>query len=65
MRWVTAVFFIVYVLALTFPGYALFNHIRPLVLGLPFSFFWVVLWVALGWAMLALLHHSERRRRGG
>ena len=31
--------------AITWPGYAFFgNHIDPLVLGLPFSLFWIVAW---------------------
>lgn len=40
--------FAAYSLALLWPGVLPFNRIRPFVLGLPFSFFWVILWVVLG-----------------
>jgi hypothetical protein len=52
--------------ALVWPGYALFGaRIEPLVFGLPFSVFWVVLWVVLTFAVLclydALARGSDRK----
>jgi len=44
----------VYSLVLLWPGVLPFNRIRPFVLGLPFSFFWVILWVVLGGVSLWL-----------
>jgi hypothetical protein len=47
-RRLVVVTFVLYTLALTWPGVLPFNRIRPFILGLPFSFFWVILWVVLG-----------------
>jgi hypothetical protein len=47
-RRLVIVAFILYSLVLTWPGVLPFNRIRPFVLGLPFNFFWVVLWVVIG-----------------
>ncbi len=63
MRRLTIAFFVVYLVALTFPGYLPFSEPRPFVLGLPLSFAWVILWVILGWAVLAALYFVERRER--
>ncbi len=38
---------IVATILLCFPGIVPFNRIRPMVLGLPFVFAWVTLWVVL------------------
>ncbi len=40
-----------------------FNRIRPLVLGLPFSFFWVVMWVVGSLLVLFALDRVEKRER--
>jgi hypothetical protein len=40
------IYFITMGIAVTFPGIAPFNTIRPLVLGIPFVFAWVLSWVA-------------------
>ncbi len=58
-RTLALIFFAAYTLALTYPGFVPFNRIRPFVLGLPFSFFWVVLWVAASLLVLWILHHAE------
>lgn len=63
-------FFLAYTIFLTFPGAVPFNRIRPLVLGLPFSLFWVALWVVGAILMLWALDRAEtaadatRRRTG-
>jgi len=51
--------------AMVWPGYALFGaRIEPFVLGLPFSVFWVALWVALTFVALCVydaLAHGDGR----
>lgn len=32
------------------------NHVQPYVLGLPFLMFWIVLWVVLTSAIMALIY---------
>lgn len=60
-RQLTIGFFVLYMIFLTFPGMVPFNRIYPLVFGLPFSFFWVALWVALSGVVLLLLYRVEAR----
>ena len=44
-------------LAVTWPGYALIgNRVEPFILGLPFVFFWTILWVVLTFFALVLYH---------
>jgi hypothetical protein len=57
-------FFILFVLAVTWPGMVPFNRIDPLILGLPFSMFWIALWVFLSFLVLLLVHGRERRDSG-
>jgi hypothetical protein len=46
-------FAFVCLLAVGWPGYELFgNQIRPLVLGLPFSIVWNLIWVTLSFVAL-------------
>jgi hypothetical protein len=56
-------FFLIYILAVTYPGMEPFNRIEPLIGGLPLSFFWVILWVLLGWLALALRYRADRKGR--
>jgi hypothetical protein len=68
IRWVrtgVALFFLLYLLAVTWPLGTLFAGAEPLVLGLPFSFFWPVLWIAAGAVVLAVLDRAEERERSG
>jgi TRAP-type C4-dicarboxylate transport system permease small subunit len=58
-RGILAAFFGIYVLAVTWPGVLPFNHTTPRVLGLPFSFFWVALWVVLGGLALLAFDRGE------
>ena len=58
------VFFLLYLVALTYPGYVPFSGLDPFVFGLPFSFVWVILWVVLGWALLVGLYMADRHKRG-
>ena len=48
--------------AMTWPGYAMFgNRIEPYVLGLPFSFVWVIGWVFATFVVLVIYHNSAQR----
>jgi hypothetical protein len=57
-------FFVLFLVAVTWPGYLPFNRITPSVLGLPLSFAWPAIWVVLGFLVLVLLDRSESRRSG-
>lgn len=63
MRWSVVAFFLAYALAATWPGALLVADGGPLVLGLPRSLAWAILWILLGLAALALLDHFEARER--
>lgn len=63
-RIAAVIFFVLYTLAVTWPGYAPFNRIRPLVFGLPFSMAWIAFWVAAGAVVLFVLDRIEARHRG-
>ena len=47
-------------LALIAPVYPLVSSIRPLILGLPLSFAWVVLWLTIVFAALVWIYRSDR-----
>lgn len=47
-RWaprLAIVYFVAMAVAVTFPGLAPFNSIRPFIFGVPFVFAWVLSWV--------------------
>ena len=49
--------------AMVWPGYGWFgNRIEPYVLGLPFSLFWIILWVLLSLLALTLYHASSQHQ---
>ena len=49
--------------AMTWPGYAWFgNRIEPYVLGVPFSLFWIMLWVLLSLVALTLYQATGKHR---
>lgn len=50
-------FFVLYAIAVTFPGVVPFNRITPYVFGLPFVLAWYAGWVILGGIVLLLYHH--------
>ena len=58
-------FFLLFALAVTWPGMLPFNRIEPLVLGLPFSMAWIALWVALSFVVLLMLDRVEERSDSG
>lgn len=53
--------FVLYTLAVHWPGVLPFSGARPFVLGLPFSFFWIVLWIVLGGVALLLVELTRPR----
>ena len=66
VRWVrrgAALFFLLFVLAVTWPGMLPFNRIHPLILGLPFSMFWIALWVFCSFLVLLLVDRVEAGAR--
>ena len=62
-RLLAGVFFFAFLAAVTWPGFLPFNRVRPFVLGLPFSLFWVAAWVAAGCVVLWILDAAERKGR--
>jgi hypothetical protein len=54
-------FFVLYLLAVIWPGALLFRHAEPLILGVPNSLFWPALWIILGGVALAILDWAETR----
>lgn len=61
MRIFMAMFFVLFLLAVTWPGYVAFNRITPSVMGLPLSFAWPAIWIVLGFFVLVALDRSETR----
>ncbi len=68
VRWVRAgavAFFLLFVVAVTWPGMTPFNTVEPLVLGLPFSMTWIALWVLLSFVVLVVVDRVEEGAREG
>lgn len=61
LRAATALYFLAMAVAVTYPGVVPFNHARPFVLGLPFSFAWPVAWVVGAGIVWYLLYRVEER----
>lgn len=66
------VFFLVTVVALVWPVYSFFGEIRPFVFGMPFSLFYVVVWLVGSFLVLLGVfvwegrrERASRRGRGG
>jgi hypothetical protein len=55
---VAIVYFILMAVAVTFPGLSLVNTVRPLVLGIPFVFAWILIWVAGSTPVFYFLYRS-------
>jgi len=62
-RLLTGTYLVLMAVAVTWPGMVPFARIRPMVLGLPFGFFWVAAWIAVAVLVLYLLDRVERRYR--
>lgn len=63
-RVLTVTYFVLFVVAVTWPGMVPFNRIRPLVFGLPFSMAWIALWIVGGVLVLWMLHAVEGKGEG-
>jgi hypothetical protein len=61
VRRLVLAFFILYLLAVTWPLVTLFRAGEPLILGLPLSMAWSILWIVLGGLALAWLDWFECR----
>lgn len=55
-------YFLLFAAAVTWPGLTLFNHTRPLVLGLPFVMAWITAWVVMSGVVLFAFEMFQRRR---
>lgn len=54
-----SIYFLICVLAMIWPGAVIANRIEPFVLGLPFFFFWYVLWVFVVFVGTFILYRLE------
>lgn len=46
-------------LLLVFPLFTLGNRSTPLILGLPFSFFWVLFWIVITFLIVLMLYRLD------
>jgi hypothetical protein len=46
-------------LMLVFPLYGIANRATPIVMGVPFSFFWVVLWIIIVFIAITVLYFKD------
>jgi hypothetical protein len=54
-------FFVLYLLAVIWPGALLFRKAEPFIAGVPYALFWPALWIILGGVALAILDRAESR----
>lgn len=54
-----SIYFLVCTLAMIWPGAVVANRIEPIILGLPFLFFWYVAWVFLVFVGTLILYRLE------
>ncbi|WP_261130615.1 DUF3311 domain-containing protein [Bacillus sp. Marseille-Q3570] len=54
-------------LLLLFPLFSLGNRATPMVMGLPFSVFWVILWIIIAFLIVLLLYRidPDKDEKGG
>ena len=55
------IYFAAMAVAVTFPGIGPANRIRPLVLGIPFVFAWVLSWVAGSILIFFILYRAYHK----
>lgn len=59
------IFIVVMVLAFLptiFPIFSVANRVEPFVFGLPFAFFWVVLWILIVFSLLVVMYLMDPDR---
>ncbi|MGP4078424.1 DUF3311 domain-containing protein [Pseudalkalibacillus sp. R45] len=54
-------------LLLLFPMFSLGNRATPMVIGLPFSVFWVILWIIIAFLIVLVLYRidPDKDEKGG
>ena len=66
IRWIRRgvfLFFLLFILAVTWPGMTLGNRTFPLILGLPVSMVWIASWVVLSFLVLVAVDVLEGKER--
>ena len=53
------IFTVILALVMIFPIFAIGNRVEPFVLGLPFSLFWAVFWIAFEFVGLVAFYRYE------
>jgi hypothetical protein len=53
------IYFLVCTLAMIWPGAVVANRIEPMILGLPFFFFWYVFWIFIVFIGTIILYRWE------
>lgn len=56
---VMGAYFLICTLAMIWPGAVIANRIEPMIFGLPFLFFWYVLWVFMVFVGTVILYRLE------
>ena len=56
---VMSIYFLVCTLAMIWPGAVVANRIEPMILGLPFLFFWYVAWTFMVFLGTLILYRLE------
>ena len=54
-----SIYFLICTLAMIWPGAVIANRIEPMILGLPFLFFWYVAWVFIVFVGTLILYRLE------
>ncbi|HEX7064244.1 MAG TPA: DUF3311 domain-containing protein [Bacillales bacterium] len=55
-QWLFVILMILCLLPLIFPIYEVANQGTPIIVGLPFGFFWVILWIVIAFVIAVILY---------
>lgn len=58
-KWIFAAIVLVTAAGITWPVYPRFSGIRPMILGLPLSFAWIIAWLVVVFAAFVWLYRVE------
>lgn len=58
------IYFLVCTVAMIWPGAVVANRVEPMILGLPFFFFWYVVWVFMVFVGALILYRLEYGGKG-
>jgi len=53
-------FFVLVFCAQVWPLYLVGNRVKPMVLGMPFSMFWIALWIVISFFGLVIMNKYEK-----